>query len=103
MGWEEGNNIIFFYLFIYCYVEFLGGRGEQRHISFSSIFNVMALCSIKIFIPSTTCVSIDTSKARLVFLYIDLTLSGPGGAQRPGWPNSQLPIRNLLSYDAQTW
>ena len=20
-----------------------------------------------------------------------------------GWPNSQLPIRNLLSYDAQTW
>ena len=32
-----------------------------------------------------------------------LTLSGPGGAQRPGWPNSQLPIRNLLSYNAQTW
>ena len=33
-----------------------------------------------------------------------LTLSGlGGGAQRPGWPNSQLPIRNLLSYDAQTW
>ena len=32
-----------------------------------------------------------------------LTLSGLGGAQRPGWPNSQLPIRNLLSYDAQTW
>ena len=32
-----------------------------------------------------------------------LTLSGPGGAQRPGWPNSQLPIRNLLSNDAQTW
>ena len=28
---------------------------------------------------------------------------GGGGAQRPGWPNSQLPIRNLLSYDAQTW
>ena len=27
----------------------------------------------------------------------------PGGAQRPGWPNSQLPIRNLLSNDAQTW
>ena len=27
----------------------------------------------------------------------------PGGAQRPGWQNSQLPIRNLLSYDAQTW
>ena len=26
-----------------------------------------------------------------------------GGAQRPGWPNSQLPVRNLLSYDAQTW
>ena len=21
----------------------------------------------------------------------------------PGWPNSQLPIRNLLSYEAQTW
>ena len=34
----------------------------------------------------------------------DLTLSGlGGGAQRPGWSNSQLPIRNLLSYDAQTW
>ena len=33
----------------------------------------------------------------------NLTLSGPGGAQRPGWPNSQLPIRNLLSYEAQTW
>ena len=34
-----------------------------------------------------------------------LTLSGPGGggAQKPGWPNSQLPIRNLLFYDAQTW
>ena len=34
-----------------------------------------------------------------------LTLSGPGGGgvQRPGWPNSQLPIRNLLSNDAQTW
>ena len=28
---------------------------------------------------------------------------GGGGAQRPGWPNSQLPIRNLLSCDAQTW
>ena len=27
----------------------------------------------------------------------------PRGAQRPGWPNSQLLIRNLLSYDAQTW
>ena len=27
----------------------------------------------------------------------------PGEAQRPGWPNSQLSIRNLLSYDAQTW
>ena len=26
----------------------------------------------------------------------------PRGAQRPGWPNSQLPIRNLLFYDAQT-
>ena len=34
---------------------------------------------------------------------VALTLSGPGGAQRPGWPNSQLPIRNFLSYDAQTW
>ena len=32
-----------------------------------------------------------------------LILSGPGGAQRPRWPNSQLPIRNLLSNDAQTW
>ena len=32
-----------------------------------------------------------------------LTLSGPGGAQRPGWPKSQLPIRNILTYDAQTW
>ena len=30
-----------------------------------------------------------------------LTLSGP--AQRPGWPNSQLTIRNLLLYDAETW
>ena len=39
-----------------------------------------------------------------LFLKITLlTLSGPGGAQRPGWPNSQLPIRHLLSYDAQTW
>ena len=28
---------------------------------------------------------------------------GGAGAQRPGWPNSQLPIRNLLPYDAQTW
>ena len=28
---------------------------------------------------------------------------GGGGAQRPRWSNSQLPIRNLLSYDAQTW
>ena len=27
---------------------------------------------------------------------------GPRGAQWPGWPNSQLPIRNLLLYDAQT-
>ena len=26
----------------------------------------------------------------------------PGGTQRPGWPNSQLPIWNLLLYDAQT-
>ena len=33
-----------------------------------------------------------------------LTLSGPGGGpQRPGWPNSQLTIRNLLLYDAETW
>ena len=28
---------------------------------------------------------------------------GGGGAQRPGWPNSQLTIRNLLFYDAKTW
>ena len=28
---------------------------------------------------------------------------GGGGAQRPEWPNSKLPIRNLLSNDAQTW
>ena len=28
---------------------------------------------------------------------------GGGGAQRPGWPSSQLPIRNLLLYDSQTW
>ena len=27
----------------------------------------------------------------------------PGGAQRPGWPNSQLTIRILLLYDAETW
>ena len=26
-----------------------------------------------------------------------------GPAQRPGWPNSQLTIRNLLLYDAETW
>ena len=34
-----------------------------------------------------------------------LILSGPGGggAQRPRWPNSQLTIRNLLLYDAETW
>ena len=32
-----------------------------------------------------------------------LSARGGGGAQRPGWPNSQLPIRNLLLYDAQTW
>ena len=34
---------------------------------------------------------------------IGLTLSGPGGGgtQWPGWPNSQLPIWNLLLYDAQ--
>ena len=25
-----------------------------------------------------------------------------GRAQRPGWPNSQLPFRNLLFYDVQT-
>ena len=25
------------------------------------------------------------------------------GAERPGWANSQLPLRNILSYDAQTW
>ena len=28
---------------------------------------------------------------------------GGGGAQRPGWPNSELTIRNLLLYDAETW
>ena len=33
-----------------------------------------------------------------------LTLSGreEGGNQRPGWPNSQLTIKNLLLYDAET-
>ena len=34
-----------------------------------------------------------------------LTLSGSGGgggAQRRGLPNSKLPIRNLVLYDAQT-
>ena len=40
MGWEEENSIFF----IYCCVGFLGGRGGggQCHISFSSIYNVMA-------------------------------------------------------------
>ena len=35
----------------------------------------------------------------------DLTLQarGGGGAQSLEWPNPQLPIRNLLLYDAQTW
>ena len=36
-----------------------------------------------------------------LFNWNHLILSGL--AQRPGWPNSQLPIRNLLLYDTQTW
>ena len=31
-----------------------------------------------------------------------LGVGGGGWAQRPGWPNLQLPFRNLLFYDAQT-
>ena len=27
---------------------------------------------------------------------------GGGGAHRPWWPNSELPVKNLLPYDAQT-
>ena len=34
---------------------------------------------------------------------MDLNPIRPGGAQRPGGPNSQLTIRNLLLYDAETW
>ena len=41
---------------------------------------------------------------RLPCQHISVTLSGPGGwAQRSGWSNSQLPIRNLLLRDAQTF
>ena len=32
----------------------------------------------------------------------DITPIGPEGPWQPGGPNSQLPFRNLLSYDAQT-
>ena len=47
MGWEEGNNIfvLFIYLFIYCFVGFLGRRGRGNNaifLVFSSICNVMA-------------------------------------------------------------
>ena len=46
----------------------------------------------------------NTRNLLLEDLWRFLTLSGPGwGVQRPGWPDSQLPIRNLLFYDAQTW
>ena len=41
MGWEEGH---FFYLFSYCYVGFLAGKGNNAIflVFFSSICNVMA-------------------------------------------------------------
>ena len=34
---------------------------------------------------------------------LTLPVPGGGGGQSPGWPNSHLPIRNLLFYDAQTF
>ena len=36
----------------------------------------------------------------VIFESINPIRPGGGGAQRPGWPNSQLPIRNLLFYHA---
>ena len=42
----------------------------------------------------------ETHNRAMIVRY--LTLSGLG-AQRPRWPNSQLTIRNLLLYDAETW
>ena len=44
MGWEEGNNIFFLYLFSYCYVGFLVGRGNNAIflVFISSICDAMA-------------------------------------------------------------
>ena len=45
MGWEEGNNILFYsfiLLFVYSSIVMWdvleGGEGEQRHISFFLVF-----------------------------------------------------------------
>ena len=59
--------------------------------------------SINNHVPSGWCVRSEFAYGKVKN---PLTLSGPGGgggAQRLGWPNSQLPIRNLLSHDVQTW
>ena len=39
----------------------------------------------------------------MLISFQSLTLSGPGGGGGAQRPNSQLPIRNHLFYDAQTW
>ena len=44
----------------------------------------------------------EVSVCRLLRPNCDLSPIRPRGPQRPGWPNSQLPFRNLLPYDAQT-
>ena len=70
---------------------------------------LLFLCIPQTWLPLSTVIIAHPSSILLFLcrrqtLLLLLTLSGPGGgAQRPGWSNSQLPIRNLLSYDAQTW
>ena len=70
---------------------FLGSIVLFRRLLFSYFFNYSIIFIIICFLGYS------------VIGLTHLTLSGPGGVQRPGWSNSQLPIRNLLSYDAQTW
>ena len=43
------------------------------------------------------------TELRIVEGHLTRTYQARGGGQRPGWPNSHLPIRNHLFYDSQTW
>ena len=76
----------------------------MTHLFRAVLFLSKHVVSVSLFMMEFKSKFVGAPSDLLSFSKVRLNPIRPGGgAQRPGWPNSQLPIRNLLSYDAQTW